>query len=334
MAERFGGKYSPAPHGTETAPRRPPQPSRAERRTGWLFAAALPFAIKAFFTDPAGLARNLTAFGLLVAAAWLTREGVRAAAAYNARNTARRPAFPRTIAGSVLTGAGLFLGAWGGTARNAADRAACRREEEGSGTTWARLFLGAWWGMDLVSPVLLAVVGLVLHHLAFGADPVRDKGMEGVDVFQQDRVGRFVTEAESYLTQMHTAAERTGDRMIVARVERFGVTARALFRTVEEDPRDLTAARRYLGVYLMGARDATIKFADLWMTARDPGVRSDYEALLADLEDNFARRTTALLADNRSDLDIEIEVLRDRLKREGVRLPTDPSPVESEDAQH
>jgi hypothetical protein len=303
MAERFGGRFSPAPHGADAVPPpRPAGPSRAERRTGWLYAVALPFALKAFFQEPTGLARNLAAFGLLVAAAWLTREGVRAAEAFAARSTARRPAFPRKIAGTALTAAGLFLGAWGGT--------------------------------DLVSPLLLSLVGAALHHLAFGSDPLRDKGMAGIDPFQQDRVARIVAEGEGYLSEMHLAAERTRDRMIVARVERFAVTARALFRTVEEDPRDLTAARRWLGVYLMGARDATIKFADLWAKTHDPGARADYEALLDDLETNFARRTTALLEDNRTDLDIEIGVLRDRLKREGVRL-ADPAPatVESDHVQ-
>ena len=296
MAERFGGRYSPPPggpwDGAPAAPARPAAPSRAERRTGWLFAVAVPFALKAFFQDPAGLVRNLAAFGLLLGAAWLTREGIRAAEAYEARPAARRPAFPRKIAGTALTGAGLALGAWGG---------------------------------DTLAPMLMGLTGAVLHHLAFGSDPLRDKGMEGVDTFQQDRVGRIVAEGEGYLREMYAAAQRTGDRMIVARIDRFSVTARALFRTVEEDPRDLTAARRYLGVYLMGARDATIKFADLWMRARDPGARAAYEALLDDLEQNFSRRTTALLADNRSDLDIEIDVLRDRLKREGVPLPADPS---------
>jgi len=303
MAERFGGRFSPAPQGAGAAPPPPPAgPSRAERRTGWLYAVALPFALKAFFQEPGGLARNLTAFGLLVAAAWITREGVRAAEAFASRRSARRPAFPRKIAGSVLTGAGLFLGAWGGA--------------------------------DLVGPLLLGAIGAALHHFAFGPDPLRDKGMAGIDPFQQDRVARIVAEGEGYLAGMHAAAERTRDRMIIARVERFAVTARTLFRTVEEDPRDLTAARRWLGVYLMGARDATIKFADLWAKTHDPGARADYEALLDDLETNFARRTTALLEDNRTDLDIEIDVLRDRLKREGVRL-ADPAPaiVESNNVQ-
>ena len=92
-----------------------------------------------------------------------------------------------------------------------------------------------------------------------------------------------------------------------------------LIRTVEEDPRDLTAARKYMSVYLMGARDATIKFADIYGRSRDAQARADYMALLDDLEQNFAARTQKMLLDDRSDLNIEIEVLRDRLKREGIR---------------
>jgi hypothetical protein len=90
-----------------------------------------------------------------------------------------------------------------------------------------------------------------------------------------------------------------------------------MFRGVESDPRDLTAARKYLSVYLTGARDATVKFADLYRQNRDGAVRAEYVALLDDLETNFARRTQTLLSDNRTDLDVEISVLRERLGREG-----------------
>jgi hypothetical protein len=63
-----------------------------------------------------------------------------------------------------------------------------------------------------------------------------------------------------------------------------------LFRTIEGDPGDLTAARKYLSVYLLGARDATVKFADHYAQTRDAAARTDYEALLTDLETTFARR--------------------------------------------
>jgi hypothetical protein len=107
------------------------------------------------------------------------------------------------------------------------------------------------------------------------------------------------------------------------RLERFQTTARDLIRTVEEDPRDLSAARKYLGVYLQGARDATAKFADVYARTKDTQARADYATLLDDLDQNFSARTRKLLLEDRSDLTVEIDVLRERLQREGVRL-TDP----------
>ncbi len=107
---------------------------------------------------------------------------------------------------------------------------------------------------------------------------------------------------------------------IEARVERFQVKVRELLRTVEEDPRDLTAARKFMSIYLQGARDATVKFADIYARDRDRAARSDYMMLLTDLEESFNAKTKSLLLDDRSDLTVEIEVLRDRLGREGIRL--------------
>ena len=115
---------------------------------------------------------------------------------------------------------------------------------------------------------------------------------------------------------MKDAILRANDRQLDARVDRFSTIARGLFRTIEADPGDLTAARKYLSVYLQGARDATVKFADVYARSKSPTARADYEALLTDLETNFAARTKALLTDNHSDLDVEIQVLRDRLKFE------------------
>jgi hypothetical protein len=152
---------------------------------------------------------------------------------------------------------------------------------------------------------------------------MRDKGMEGIDTFQQDRVARVVDKAEVHLKAMTDALRRAGDREMQTRLERFQTTARDLIRTVEEDPRDLSAARKYLGVYLQGARDATAKFADVYARTKDTQARADYATLLDDLDQNFSARTRKLLLEDRSDLTVEIDVLRERLQREGVRL-TDP----------
>ncbi len=293
MAQRFGGQFSPDGKPPQTPPpsRHPfhgKTRSRAGGRVNLLFIAPLPLVFTAFTSDPPGLARDLAAFGVLILAAWLTREGLKAEDAYHARRIARRPAIPRKMFGAALTGAGLFLAG-----------------------------LGPQGGV--LNPLIFAGLGMVLHGFSFGLDPLKDKGVEGIDSYQQDRVARVVDEGEKYLTSMREAIQRAGDRALIARVEAFQATAREMFRTVENDPRDLTAARKYLVVYLMGARDATIKFADIYARNRDAQARSDYEALLSDLEQNFSKRTRDLMLDDRADLNVEIEVLRERLQREGVR---------------
>ena len=293
MAQRFGGKYSPGESGAA-----PPQGgfrgatrTRVGGRVNMLFIAPLPLAFRAFGGGPIDMALNLAALGVLLLAAWLTREGLRAQEAYDARRIARRPAIPRKLLGAALTGAGL------GVAAHAAQG-------------------------GVIAPAIYAVAGLALHALAFGPDPLNDKNPDGVDTFQTTRVARVVDRAEDYLRAMTEAIATTRDRELEARLERFQATVRDMLRTVEDDPRDLTGARKYLGVYLMGARDATRKYADLATRAPNAQARDKYLVLLSDLEKNFTAKTRALMADSTTDLDIEIEVLRDRLEREGVHLET------------
>jgi hypothetical protein len=288
MAERFGGKYSPqgsGPAGPPSAsvPREGAPRPRGLWRTSVLFLSAFLFLFPAFGDGPREMLLGLAAGGLIVLSAWLTREGLKAEAAYHARTLARRPAVPRKAMAAVLTGAALAAG-------------------------------GIIADQGLVYPVLYALVGAGLHLGAFGLDPMADKGMEGIDAFQTGRVARAVEEGEKYLAAMKDAILRAKDRALERRVDQFAGAARSLFRTIEADPGDLTAARKYLSVYLMGARDATVKFADHYAQTRDAGARADYEALLADLETTFAQKTTLFLTNNRTDLDVEIAVLRDRLK--------------------
>ena len=285
MAERFGGKYSP--QGASQGSPRPAAAAEVRPRGLWranvLFLTAFLFLFPAFGDDPGDMLLGLAAGGLIVLADWLTREGLKAEAAYQSRKLARRPALPRKLLGAVLTGAALAVG-------------------------------GVIADQGLIIPLLYALVGAGLHLGAFGLDPMADKGMEGIDAFQTGRVAHAIEEGEKHLTAMQDAIVRAKDRGLETRVARFAGAARGLFRTIETDPGDLTAARKYMSVYLMGARDATVKFADHYAQTRDASARADYEALLTDLETTFAQKTTAFLSNNRTDLDVEIAVLRDRLK--------------------
>lgn len=294
MAKRFGGKYSPqnapsddqpAARGTYTGATVDPVGARANL----MFLPAVVLVFMSLTQGALGLTFGLLGAGAMTLGAWLLRGGLIAEAAFNTRKVARRPALPRKVLAACLAGVGTGLAAL---------------SHEGG----------------IVAAVLFGLATTGLHLTAFGIDPFKSKGMEGIDTFQQDRVARVVDEAEAHMAAMNDALKRAGDRQVSARMEQFQTVVRDLIRTVEEDPRDLTAARKYLGVYLLGARDASVKFADIYARTQDAAARDDYVALLNDLERNFTDRTKKLLLDDHSDLTVEIEVLRDRLQREGVRL--------------
>ena len=279
MARRFGGPHSP---GAREARR----PERMVLRRNLLWIAPLPLVLTAFSGGALNMAGDLAALALLLSANWLLGEGLRAETAYEERKVAKRPAIPRKLFASGLTGIGVASAAW---------------LPEGG----------------VLAPALYGIVAAALHVASFGPDPLRDK--IGTDGFGDERVLRAVDEGERLLGEMRDLIAEAGDRQLVARVEQFRNTARALFREVEEDPRDLSGVRRYLGVYLMGARDATQRFVELWRRDRDQQARADYVALLDDLDETFAARTRRLIEGVRTDLDVEIGVLRDRLEREGLK---------------
>lgn len=297
MAQRYGGKHSPDPGSKPATQAGTPPPRTAFTNRGvaagglaanLLFVLPLPLAVRALGAPALSMVLKLVALGLLLGAAFMLREGLKAEAAYNARATASRPALPRKMLAALLSGLGVALASFDAGAVPAA-------------------------------AAIYGVVAAGLHLGAFGLDPLADKRAEGVDRISSARVARAVDQAEEHLRDMARAIAPLGDRPLEARVERFAASVREMCRQVERDPRDLVAARRYLGVYLMGARDAARRFAEIAAGRRDAQARADFVALLDDLEANFEARRTALMADDRSALDLEINVLRERLAREGIR---------------
>ncbi|SHI87048.1 5-bromo-4-chloroindolyl phosphate hydrolysis family protein [Wenxinia saemankumensis] len=296
MARRFGGRFSPGGREEMTpAEQAVRQDALADAevdaaggKAGLMF---LPPAILVFTSlgaGPAGLVLGLLGAAALTLGAWLLRDGLRAEAAFATRAVARRP-FPRKIAAALLAGTGCALASASG-------------------------------GVTLAGDLLYGAAAAGLHLVAFGLDPMTHKKAAGLDSFQQERVARVVDEAEGYLSEIKRTIAALSDRRLDMQVATFAAQARAMIRGVEEDPRDLTAARKYLGVYLMGARDASARFADLYARRRDEAARAKYEALLTDLTDNFAARTTTMIEGDREAMEIEVKVLRDRLAREGVTV--------------
>jgi len=153
MAKRFGGQYSPgapanSPGTTADTGYAQARRSPVGARVNLLFFWPVLLLAKSYFGPPTQFLTTLVGAMVLVLAAWLTREGVRAHAAYEARKVARRPAIPRKIFAAILTGLGLGLAGYA--------------------------------AFGLAGAVVVGLLGAGLHSMAFGLDPLRNKGFDEV----------------------------------------------------------------------------------------------------------------------------------------------------------
>ena len=87
-------------------------------------------------------------------------------------------------------------------------------------------------------------------------------------------------------------------------------------RQIQEDPSDLRRARKFLRVYLDGAVSTTQKYIQNKARIEDPDLTEKYKSLLSELEENFSNQREKLLYEDQSELDIEMEVLTERLALE------------------
>ena len=288
MARRHSGTFAPgAPLGGARAhPFRGRAAMRVDLRGLVLFVLPVPlfFAALGDLGAGAGLAAlaDLAAFGALELGAWLLRQGQKAQAAYDARAVANPPALPRKTLAAGLAGGGVALAAFTG------------------------------WGLDLAASTVMGGIAAGSHLLAFGLDPMRAKGIDLAEA-EAGRVAGALDRAHALVGEIERQVHRLRDREIERKVDAMLASVRSILAQIEADPRDLPRARRYLSVYLTGAQEATRKYVEHHREAGDPTLRRDYLALLSELEASFGRGRETLLLEDRTELEVEIEVLRERL---------------------
>lgn len=288
-AKKFGGDFSPGGSGQAPAFRNRKASSVGIRElsmfvlpTPILFAALGHLGSNVFAAIGA-----LAAYACLMLGAWLLREGQVAQAAFDARQIARPPAFPRKICAAALAGIGVALA----------------------------IVLTRGMG-DMFQAIGLGGLATGAHLAAFGFDPMASKGVEGKPA--PDHVIEAIDKAEARVAEISRLTKGLRDREITGRIDGLMAQVREMLHLVQNDPRDLSRARRYFTVYLKGAEDATRKYVENHEKLGDPKLRNDYISLIGELEASFGRGREMLLHDERTDLEVEIEVLRERLGQEGA----------------
>lgn len=254
-----------------------------------LLLLTLPLLLKAVFSlwsdEPAMLLASGGGWLMFLAAALLCRRGSHADLAAAARPFASSP--------------GRRLKAVGGLVA-------------GIATGFTALFAAGHTLPIAVTFGLIAVLGYFLLYGPLSADGV-DAGVPA-----DEETAALLRDAWRRLDGIAAARDRISSPEFRLRLGNIVGGAERILKLVAADPGDLRRARKFLTVYLDGAQRIAEDYARTHEAAGSRDLESNFRTLLVDMENTCDEQYAKLLQHDVSDLEIRIEVLSARLRREGV----------------
>lgn len=164
-----------------------------------------------------------------------------------------------------------------------------------------------------------AVLAAVGYFCFYGRDPKRKRidlpDVAGVD---RDAVTAQLKQAYGRLQGIEAAARSIAVPEFGERLKRIIGIGKQILAEIERDPRDAARARRFLHLYLDSAEKVTVEYARTHRQMRNRPLEQNFRQLLIDMEQTFEAQHQKLLENDVLTLDVEIEVLKARLKREGI----------------
>jgi 5-bromo-4-chloroindolyl phosphate hydrolysis protein len=257
-----------------------------------LFVLPLPLVISAAVALFNGEVSRLALIGAGLASLWgagaLVWRALVAEARYYLGQRLDPPAVPLKLASAALTALGAGLAAASGD-------------------------------NGLVNAAVVGAIAAAGHVLFYGRDlkprRVDVPSVAGVD---RDAVVTQLKQAYGRLQGIEAAARNIAVPEFGDRLERIIDVGRRILAEIERDPRDASRARRFLNVYLDSAERVTTEYARTHRQVRSRPLEQNFRQLLIDMENTFEDQHRKLLESDVLSLDVEIEVLNARLKREGV----------------
>jgi 5-bromo-4-chloroindolyl phosphate hydrolysis protein len=228
------------------------------------------------------------AFALLIAGAWLNRRGIRAARAEQKMRFVRLQRWPlRTLAG-ILTAAGAGV--------------------------------AAYFGVGHGLPISLGFAGVAAigFHLAYGFESLEPRPPFDLRDERARQVAEALAEAEVRLLDLERAATAIANPELKGRVRRISAQGRGILNQIAERPTDLFRARKFLNVYLEGVQQVAQGYASTHARADSRELEQSFRNVLVTVEQVFEEQRQKLLKTDLLDLDVQIEVLKKQLEREGI----------------
>lgn len=164
--------------------------------------------------------------------------------------------------------------------------------------------------------VTKGVIGAVLAALAFGIDPLKDKGLATISDRERFAVSTRVEEVRARLERIVKDIDCLENKTATEAAQVVASSVMRLTRAVMLDPKRHRMARRHLGPIFDGTEKSAGRFATLWTISPEPSALAEFDTLARQLADEFNRAAVSYAHAGADELKVEAAVLRDMIKRE------------------
>ena len=173
-------------------------------------------------------------------------------------------------------------------------------------------------GYSLTVAAVFGVGASLGFYLVYGLDPRKQKQTKVHSRVNTEQLVSALDEGYKDIAAIDAASERIHNSEFRQRLARITALAERILAHIEDDPRDLRRARKFLNVYLDGTQQVTEGYARTHGNGQTRELEANFRRALISIEQVFNEQYQKLQESNLVDLDVQIEVLKNQLEREGV----------------
>ena len=226
---------------------------------------------------------NIIAFGLFFATAKANSIGLAQELEYYTKTLTKAPKIPYKLIAGVLLGISTFFSA--------------------SIAGYQNIFIG----------IFLGVIASIGYFLYYGFDPRADK-LTNIGDISAEFVLETLAKARGKLKSIEEDMTHIKDTKLTSQLRVAINKAYEILKNIEDDPKDVRVARKFIIVYIDGIKKVTKSYIELDEQDITDETKEKLYNLLSDVEDRFEKEIIRLKRNNQFDLDVHIDVLQEQIK--------------------
>jgi len=168
-------------------------------------------------------------------------------------------------------------------------------------------------GAPFAKSLFLSIISVAGWFLYYGSDPKTDK-LENLGDISAEFVLETIGEAQSKLDAIRTHMKQIHDTALHQKLSGAMKQAEAILQTIQEDPKDVRVARKFLIVYIDGIAKVTDSYTQLEEEKIDDATKTRLHTLMDEVQTRFEKELERLKSNNQFDLDVRIDTLKAQIK--------------------